>query len=93
MTPEALLDLFVLSPVGLVEVDDDGRVEVANLAARNLLTPFTRSGTLDDLFSALSSVAPDLAARVRSYGAPRGVIVESVELLAPGQQRGVTCHS
>ena len=45
MTPEALLDLFVLSPVGLVEVDDDGRVEVANLAARNLLTPFTRSGT------------------------------------------------
>jgi diguanylate cyclase (GGDEF)-like protein/PAS domain S-box-containing protein len=89
VTPEALLDLFVLSPVGLVEVDDDGRVEVANLAARNLLTPFTRSGTLDDLFSALSSVAPDLAARVRSYGAPRGVIVESVELLAPGQQRGV----
>ncbi len=89
MTPEALLDLFVLSPVGLVEVDEDGRVEVANLAARNLLTPFTRSGTLDDLFSALSSVAPDLGARARGYGGPRGVIVESLELLAPGDARGV----
>lgn len=89
MTPEALLDLFVLAPVGLVEVDDEGRVEVANLAARNLLTPFTRTGTLDDLFSALGSVAPELAARVRSYDGPRGVIVEGIELLAPGQQRGV----
>lgn len=89
MTPEALLDLFVLAPVGLVEVDEDGRVEVANLAARNLLTPFTRTGTLDDLFSALGSVAPDLAARVRGYDAPRGVIVESIELLAPGQHLGV----
>lgn len=89
MTPEALLDLFVLSPVGLVEVDEDGRVEVANLAARTLLTPFTRTGTLDDLFSALASVAPDLAARVRNYSLPRGVIVESIELLAPGEARGV----
>ena len=89
MTPEALLDLFVLAPVGLVEVDEEGRVEVANLAARNLLTPFTRGGTLEDLFAALGSVAPDLAARVRSYEPPRGVIVESMELLAPGESRGV----
>ena len=89
MTPEALLDLFVLAPVGLVEVDEEGRVEVANLAARNLLTPFTRGGTLEDLYAALGSVAPDLAARVRSYEPPRGVIVESMELLAPGESRGV----
>lgn len=89
MTPEALLDLFVLAPVGLVEVDDEGRVEVANLAARNLLTPFTSTGSLDDLFAALGSVAPELAAKVRSYDSPRGVIVEHVELLAPGQHRGV----
>lgn len=89
MTPEALLDLFVLSPVGMVEVDEDGRVEVANLAARTLLTPFTRSGTLDDLFAALGSVAPDLAARVRGFAAPRGVIVDSLEVLAPGDGRGI----
>ena len=89
MTPEALLDLFVLAPVGLVAIDEDGHVEIANLAARRLLTPFTRAGSLDDLFLALGEVAPDLAARVRGYAAPRGVIVESLELLAPGEQRGV----
>jgi len=48
VTPEALLDLFLLSPVGLVDVDEHGRVEVANLAARRLLTPFTSTGSLDD---------------------------------------------
>lgn len=89
MTPEALLDLFLLAPCGLVEVDEDGRVEVANLAARRLLTPFTSTGSLDDLFAALGAVAPDLAARVRAFDGPRGVIVDNLELLAPGQHSGV----
>lgn len=89
MTPEALLDLFVLAPVGLVEVDEEGRVEVANLAARRLLTPFTRAGSLDELFVALGAVVPDLAARVRGFDSPRGVILDALELLAPGEQRGV----
>jgi diguanylate cyclase (GGDEF)-like protein/PAS domain S-box-containing protein len=89
VTPEALLDLFVLAPVGLVEVDEEGRVEVANLAARRLLTPFTRAGSLDELFVALGAVVPDLAARVRGFDSPRGVILDALELLAPGEQRGV----
>lgn len=89
MTPEALLDLFLLSPVGLVEVDETGRVEVANLAARRLLTPFTSTGTLDDLFRALADVAPDLAARVRGFDGPRGIVVDNLELLAPGLHTGV----
>ena len=78
-----LLDVFVLAPVGLVEIDENGRVEVANASARKLLAPFTPGDTLDDLFAALAAVAPDLASRVRSYDGPRGVIVDSMELLAP----------
>jgi len=89
VTPEALLDLFLLSPVGLVEVDESGRVEVANLAARHLLTPFTKTGSLEDLFNTLADVAPDLAARVRGFDGPRGIIVENLELLAPAQHSGV----
>ena len=89
MTPEALLDLFLLSPVGLVEVDESGRVEVANLAARRLLTPFTNSGSLEDLFNTLADVAPELAARVRGFDGPRGIIVDNLELLAPGQHSGL----
>jgi diguanylate cyclase (GGDEF)-like protein/PAS domain S-box-containing protein len=90
VTPEALLDFFLLSPVGLVEVDESGRVEVANLAARRLLTPFTSSGALDDLFDTLAGVAPDLVARVRGFDGPRGIIVDNLEVLAPGQHSGVS---
>jgi diguanylate cyclase (GGDEF)-like protein/PAS domain S-box-containing protein len=89
VTPEALLDLFLLSPVGLVEVDENGRVEVANLAARRLLTPFTSTGSLEDLFNTLAEVAPDLAARVRGFDGPRGIILDNLELLAPGQHSGL----
>jgi diguanylate cyclase (GGDEF)-like protein/PAS domain S-box-containing protein len=89
MTPETLLDLFVLAPVGVVEVDAQGRVEIANLAARRLLDPFTAAGSFDDLFQALGAVAPDLGARARAYEASRGVVLEGLELIAPGEQQGV----
>lgn len=89
MTPEALLDLFVLSPVGLAEVGDDGRVEVANLAARSLLGPLSPTGTLENLWVTLAEVAPDLAMRARSFSAPRGVVVEHLEVLTAGDSRGV----
>jgi diguanylate cyclase (GGDEF)-like protein/PAS domain S-box-containing protein len=89
MTPETLLDLFVLAPIGVVEVDSQGRVEIANLAARRLLDPFTQNGSFDDLFQALGTVAPDLGARARAFEASRGVVVEGLELIAPDGQRGV----
>jgi len=86
---EALLDLFLLAPVGLVEVDEHGQVAVANLAARRLLTPFTQAGAFDNLFVALSDVAPDLAARVRSFEGSRGIVVEQHELLLADPPAGV----
>ncbi len=90
MTPETLLDMFVLSPVGMVEVDAEGKVEVANLAARRLLTPLTRDGSLDNLFDALAEHAPGLGARSRAFESPRGVIVEGLELVLPPKRLGVT---
>ncbi len=89
MTPEALRELFLLSPVGLVEVDESGRVDVANLAARRLLAPFTSTGALENLFDSLSAYVPDLPARVRGFDGPRGLVVDNLEVLAPSQHHGV----
>ena len=89
MTPEALLDLFVLSPVGLAEVGEDGRIEVANLAARSLLAPLVPVGAMDNLWVALADIAPDVPTRARSFDTPRGLVVERLEILAPGDNRGV----
>ncbi len=90
MNPEALFELFLLAPIGFVEVDEEGKVEVANPAARQLLAAFTRDWSVGDLFSALADVVPDLQARVRAFVGNRGVVLEGLELLAPGAQRGVT---
>jgi diguanylate cyclase (GGDEF)-like protein/PAS domain S-box-containing protein len=90
MTPEALFELFLLSPIGFVEVDEDGKVEVANPAARQLLAGFSRDWSVSDLFSALGSAAPDLSTRARTFDAPRGLVIDNLELLAPGAQRGLT---
>ena len=89
MNGDRLADLFVLAPVGIVEIDARGRVESANLAARRLIDPFTQAKPLDDLFQALAAVAPDLGSRARAYDAARGVVVEGLELLAPGETAGV----
>ena len=90
MTPETLLDMFVLSPVGMMEVDADGNVEVANLAARRLLTPLTKNGSIDRLFEALAEFAPGLGAKARAFDSPRGVVVEGLELMSPPRRLGVT---
>ncbi|MEP6831880.1 MAG: diguanylate cyclase [Gemmatimonas sp.] len=89
MTPEALFELFLLSPIGFVEVDEDGKVEVANPAARQLLAGFTRDWSIGDLFSALSDAAPDLSSRARTFDGARGLVIDNLELLAPGAQRGL----
>jgi diguanylate cyclase (GGDEF)-like protein/PAS domain S-box-containing protein len=84
MKPDALLDLFVLSPVGMVALDEDGWVEVANPAAKRLLHPFSRSGELAPFFDVLSPWVGDLGARARGFDEPRGVVADGVRLLSDG---------
>jgi diguanylate cyclase (GGDEF)-like protein/PAS domain S-box-containing protein len=81
VTPEALLDLFVLSPIGMVAMDDEGQVEVANPAAKRLLHPFSRSGEIAPFFDVLSPWVGDLGSRARALEDARGVVAEGVRLL------------
>ncbi len=84
MNPDGLLDLFVLSPVGMVALDDEGRVEVANPSAKRLLHPFLRSGDLSPFFDVLSPWVGDLGSRARSFEEPRGVVQEGMLLQVSG---------
>ncbi len=88
MTPDALLDLFVLSPVGMVALDDEGRVEVANAAAKRLLHPFLRAGSLDPFFDVLAPWVGDLGSMARSFADVRGVVTEGRELVVSGGAAG-----
>lgn len=83
MTPDGLLDLFVLSPVGMVAMDDEGKVEVANPSARRLLHPMLRSGDLSPFFDVLAPWVGDLGSRARAFEAPNGVVQEGLTMLVP----------
>lgn len=86
MTPEALSDLFLLSPVGLIELDVEGRITGASLAARRLLASVAPSAdTVDDLFALLQVMAPGVLAHVRSAGADRGVVLDQEPILMEGR--------
>lgn len=89
MTPEALLDLFLLSPAGLIELSEDGGIETANLAARRLLAPFTPPGSPENLFQILTQHTPDLLAGVHGSSKSRGVIIEQIDLTTPSQDYGI----
>ncbi len=86
MTPDGLLDLFVLSPVGMVAMNDEGEVEVANPSAKRLLHPFLRSGDLSPFFDVLAPWVGDLGSRARAFEEPRGVVLEGLTLLVPSSR-------
>ncbi len=83
MTHDALLDLFVLSPVGMVAMDDDGQVELANSSAKRLLHPFLRSGDLSPFFDVLAPWVGDLGASARAFDDAMGVVRESITMSLP----------
>ena len=80
MTPDTLLDVFVLSPVGMVSLDDEGQVEVANPAAKRLLHPFVRGGELSPMFDVLAPWVGDLGSRARAFAEARGVVADGMAL-------------
>jgi diguanylate cyclase (GGDEF)-like protein/PAS domain S-box-containing protein len=85
MTPEALLDLFVLAPVGIVAMDDEGQVEVANPSAKRLLHPYLRGGELSPFFDVLAPWVGDLGSRARAFDEARGTVQEALPLVVDGR--------
>lgn len=89
MTPESLSELFLLSPIGLVELDGEGRITGASLAARRLLSVLApESEGVTDLFAILHRVAPDAMQQIRRVGITRGIVLDPLFIPAGGQ--GVT---
>lgn len=89
MTPEALSELFLLSPVGLLELDATGRVVGASLSARRLLSAIASAPeAVDNLYVLLQQTAPALGARLRGTAITRGILLDQEFLRANG--RGIT---
>lgn len=77
---EALIQFLYLAPVGLVQTNAQGDVTMLNPVAAQLLMPLSQDGSLDNLFTALEKVAPELRARTAQHGEPYGKICDGLHL-------------
>ncbi|TWI65381.1 PAS domain S-box-containing protein/diguanylate cyclase (GGDEF)-like protein [Pseudoduganella lurida] len=84
---EALIQFLYLAPVGLVQADMDGAITLINPISAQLLMPLSRDGGLDNLFTALQDVAPDLRASCERFAAPSGMVCDGQHLHLHGGQR------
>jgi diguanylate cyclase (GGDEF)-like protein len=77
---EALVQFLYRAPIGLVQADLDGNVDMLNPMASSLLMPLAGSGGLDNLFAVLHELAPQLAGIVARYDQPSGVVCEALRV-------------
>jgi diguanylate cyclase (GGDEF)-like protein/PAS domain S-box-containing protein len=73
---EELLQFFYLCPVGIVKFAPDGRIDMVNPLAAQLLMPLTRDAELENIFTVLSDWVPELPVLVRDFGADAGMLFE-----------------
>jgi diguanylate cyclase (GGDEF)-like protein/PAS domain S-box-containing protein len=79
---EDLLQFLYLMPVGVVKFRADGGVEMMNPVASALLLSIGSAETLDDIYTALAPLAPELRNWVGRFTGRNGTIVEQLWLPA-----------
>jgi len=77
---EALVQFLYRAPIGLVQTDAGGAVEMLNPMASNLLMPLARDGGLDNLFAVLDGVAPQVKVLADAFDQPSGVVCDALRV-------------
>jgi diguanylate cyclase (GGDEF)-like protein len=85
---ESLIQFLYRAPIGLVQTRLDGAVEMLNPMASSLLMPLATDGGLDNLFTVLQTVAPQLQRMAADFDQPSGIVCEALRVplgaTAPG---------
>ena len=77
---EALVQFLYRAPIGLVQIDWAGSVELLNPMASNLLMPLVGSDGLDNLYTVLHAHAPELSAMAAAFEDSSGVICDALRI-------------
>ena len=85
---EALIQFLYLAPVGLVQTAMDGEIVMINPLSAQLLMPLSRDGGLDNLFTALESVAPEVRHLAAAFEAPHGTVCDAMRIQLDAGVRG-----
>jgi diguanylate cyclase (GGDEF)-like protein len=79
-THEALLQFLYRAPVGLVQCTVDGSVDMMNPMSVRLLMPLSLDGNLDNLFTMLAGVVPQLRQLAADFDQASGTICDSLRI-------------
>ncbi|MBP8309866.1 MAG: diguanylate cyclase, partial [Burkholderiaceae bacterium] len=77
---EALMQFLYRAPIGLAQTSLGGDIEMINPMSAQLLMPLSPNGSLDNLFTTLDAVAPQLRHLVADFHSPSGVVCESIRI-------------
>jgi len=77
---EALVQFLYRAPIGLVQASLDGTVDMLNPMSSSLLMPLVRDGSMDNLFTVLQDVAPQLRELTENFTEPSGSVCEGLRL-------------
>ena len=77
---EALVQFLYRAPIGLVQTDLAGTVDMLNPMASNILMPLVRDGDLDNLFAVLDGVAPQVKQMADAFDQPSGVVCDALRV-------------
>ena len=83
---DVLMQFLYRAPIGLVQTALNGQIEMLDPMSAQLLMPLSRDSVLDNLFTVLDVVAPELRAMAGKHQDSHGVICEGLRVtLAPGE--------
>ncbi len=77
---ETLLRFLHMAPIGLVETNIAGDIELMNPLSTQLLAPLGTGAGISNLFDALESVAPDLRERAANFGPAFGMVHDGFQM-------------
>ena len=77
---ETLMQFLYRAPIGLVQTSIAGEVEMLNPMSSRLLMPLASGGNLDNLFTVIEPLLPQLRQTVASFGQDSGVIYDAVRI-------------
>jgi EAL domain-containing protein (putative c-di-GMP-specific phosphodiesterase class I)/PAS domain-containing protein len=87
---EDLSEIVRRVPVGVVTFDDSGAVLVANPPARQLLRPLVDNQALENVFTLMQSLCPELAGKVAAFPADSGVIIDQRQIEGRESRQTIT---
>ena len=85
---DALLRGLHLAPIGIVQFDRSGSIELRNPRAAQILASLDGTGRLDNLLHALAPFAPLLLVRFEAFEGPWGVISDGQRVPVTGPEGG-----